>query len=56
MVWDLLHRSVNRTHLGLGLLDMFVSEQELTVQVGEVDRVQVNYVDFAEPGQKEVLQ
>mgnify|MGYP007054560320 FL=1 len=35
---------------------MLVSEEELTVQIAQIDRVQVDDVDFAESGEKEVLQ
>jgi hypothetical protein len=45
-----------RTYNGLWLLDMFVSEEELAVEVAEVDGVEIDDVDFAEAGQGEVLE
>lgn len=35
---------------------MFVSEQKLPVQVAQVDRVEVDNVDFAEAGKDKVLE
>ena len=35
---------------------MLVSEEELPVQVAEIDRVEVDDVDFAEAGADEVLE
>ena len=35
---------------------MLVAKQKLSVEVAEVDRVQVDDVDFAEAGQDEVLE
>lgn len=35
---------------------MFLSKEELTIQVAQIDRVQVDDVDFAEAGQDEVLE
>lgn len=35
---------------------MFVTEKELTIEVAEVDGVQINDVDFAEAGENKVLQ
>lgn len=48
--------AVRRTHQSLGLLDVLVAEEELPVQVGEVDGVEVNDVDFAEAGKHKVLE
>lgn len=45
-----------RTHQGLGLLDVLVAEEELPVQVGEVDGVKVDDVNFAEAGKHKVLE
>jgi hypothetical protein len=44
------------SHLGLGLLDVLVAEQELAVQVAEVDGVEVHNVDVAEADEDEVLE
>lgn len=44
------------THQSLWFLDVLVSEEELTVQVAQIDRVKVDDVDFAEAGEKEVLE
>ena len=38
------------------LLDMFVSKEELTIQVAQIDSVKINDVNFAEAGEDEVLQ
>lgn len=35
---------------------MLVAEQELTVEVAQVDGVEVDNVDFAEAGENEVLE
>ena len=35
---------------------MFMSEEELAVKVTKIDRIQVDYVDFAEAGQGKVLE
>lgn len=35
---------------------MLVAEKELSVQVGEIDGVKVDNVDFAEAGQHQVLE
>ena len=35
---------------------MFVTKKELTIEVAEVDGVQINYVDLAEAGENKVLQ
>lgn len=40
----------------LGLLYVLIAKQELSVEVAEIDRVQVGNVDFAEAGQDEVLE
>jgi hypothetical protein len=45
----------NGTHQGFGLLDMFMAEEELSIQVTEVDSIQIDYVDFAEAGKDEVF-
>lgn len=44
------------TYDSFWLLDMFVSEEELAVEVAEVDCVEVDDMYFAEAGQGEVLE
>lgn len=44
------------THQSLGLLDMFVAEKELPVQIAQIDRIQIDYMDLTEAGQEEVLE
>jgi hypothetical protein len=44
------------TYYGLGLLDVFVPEQELTVQVAQIDCIKVDDVNLAEAGQDQVLE
>lgn len=43
-------------HQSLGLLDMLLTKEELTVEVAEVDCVQINDVDLAEAGEDKILQ
>jgi hypothetical protein len=40
----------------LWLLDVFLSEEKLTIQIAQVDGVKVDNVDFAEAGEDKVLQ
>ncbi len=42
-------------HQSLGLLYMLLTEEELTIEVAEVDGVQVDDVDLAEAGENKVL-
>lgn len=44
------------TYKRLRLLNVFVPEEELAVEVAQVDRVQVDDVDLPEAGEDEVLQ
>lgn len=44
------------TYQSLRFLDMLVSEEELSVQVTEVDGIEVYDVDFTKAGEYEVLQ
>lgn len=44
------------TYQSLGLLDVLVSEEELTVEIAQVDGVQVDNVDLAVTGEHEVLE
>ena len=44
------------THQGLGLLDVFVSEEKLSIQVTQVNGIKINNVDLAEPGHNEVFE
>lgn len=45
-----------QTHQGLGLFNVFVPEQELAVEVGQVNGVEIHDVDVAEAGKHEVLE
>jgi hypothetical protein len=38
------------------LLDMFVSEEKLTVQVGEIDGIQVDDMNFSETAENEIFE
>jgi hypothetical protein len=40
----------------LGSLDVFATEEKLSIEIAEVDRIQVHDVDFTEAGQDEVLE
>lgn len=43
------------THHGFALLDILLLEQKLTVEIGNVDCVQVKQCDFAKPSKNNVL-
>lgn len=43
-------------HQSLRLLDMLLTKEELTVEVAEVDGVQINDVDLTEAGENKILQ
>jgi hypothetical protein len=43
------------TYQCLGLLDVLMSEEELAIQVGEIDGIEVYNVDLAETGENNVL-
>lgn len=49
-------RGEKQTHQCFGFLDVLEAEEELAVQVGEIDGVQVDDVDVAEAGEEEVLE
>ena len=42
-------------HQSLGLLYMLLTKEELTIEVAEVDGVQIDDVDLAEAGEDKVL-
>jgi hypothetical protein len=44
------------SYQSLGLLDVLMPEEELSVEIREVDRVEVDNVDFAKAGEGEVLE
>lgn len=48
--------SCNGTHQGFWLFDVLMSEEKLSIQVTEVNSVQIDDVDFAEAGKDEVFQ
>lgn len=43
-------------HQSLRLLDMLLAKEELTVEVAEVNGVQINDVDLAEAGEDKIFQ
>lgn len=45
-----------RTHKSLGFLDVLVPEEKLSIQVAQVDGVEVDNVDLAEPSADEILE
>jgi hypothetical protein len=45
----------NGTHQGFGLLYVFMSEKELSIQVAKIDSIQIDDVDFAEACEDEVF-
>lgn len=45
MIPLLMLETVDLTYMGLGLLDMLLLEEELPVQVGEIDRIQIDLDD-----------
>jgi hypothetical protein len=44
------------TYQRLGLLDVFVAEEELPVQVAQIDRVEVDDVDLAKTCENKILE
>jgi hypothetical protein len=42
-------------HRGLGFADVIVSEQELSVQVANIDRVQINGGNIPKPAKSQIL-
>jgi hypothetical protein len=44
------------THSRFWLLDMFLSEEELTVQIAQVDGIKIDYVDVSKAGHDQVLE
>jgi hypothetical protein len=44
------------TYNGFRLLDVFVSEEKLAIEVAEVDCVEIDDMDFAKAGQGEVFE
>lgn len=44
------------THQSLGLLDVFMSEEELSVEIAEVDCVEINDVNLPEPSEDKVFE
>lgn len=60
-VWSVRHytyypvRSIVCSYQGFGFPDMFVSEEELSVQIAQVDCVEVDDVNFAEAGEGEIF-
>jgi hypothetical protein len=44
------------THQSFGLLDVFMSEQKLTVQVAQIDGVEINNMDLSKAGQDQILE
>lgn len=53
---NVVRRQEIHTHTHLALVDVVRSEEELPVQVGLVDRVQVHHLDVLETGLHQVLQ
>ena len=45
-----------KTNQSLRFLDVLMSEQELSIEVAEVDRIEVYYVDFAKACEDEILE
>lgn len=44
------------THHCFGPLDMFSSEEELTIQIAKIDGVKIDDMDFSETGQHKVFE
>lgn len=44
------------THLGFRLFNMFMTEQELTIEITEIDSVKINNVDFSKADENQVLE
>lgn len=45
-----------QTHQGLWLLDMLMTEKELTVQIAQVDCIEINDVNLTEASEHEVFE
>lgn len=45
-----------QTHQSLGLLDMFLSEKKLTVQIAQIDGIKIDNVNLSEPCHDQVLE
>jgi len=43
-------------HQSLRFLDMFMTEEELTIEIAEIDGVQIDDMDLAEASKDEVLE
>lgn len=46
----------SNTHQSLGLLDMFVSEEELPVQIAQIDSIKIHDMDLPEASEDEILE
>lgn len=45
-----------RTYQGLRFLDMFMAKEELAIQVAQVNSIEVDNVNFAEPSKDKVFE
>ncbi len=52
--WTSLHDEVSRGHC-LGLTHIFLTEQELSVQIRHVDRVHIDHLNITETGKSQIL-
>lgn len=50
------NRSRGWTHQSLGFLDVFMSEKKLSIEVTEIDSIEIDDVNFAEASQDEVFE
>ena len=44
------------TNQSLRLLDVLVSEKELSIEIAQINVIEVNDMDFAEPAENEVFE
>lgn len=49
-------RSGGSTHQGLGFLNVFMAEEKLSIEIAEVNGVEIDDVNLAKAGQNQVLE
>ena len=45
----MLSHKTGRSNQGFGFLDMFMTEEKLTIEIAQVDRVQIHNMNFSKP-------
>jgi hypothetical protein len=52
----IIELEMGNTHYSFRLLDMFLSEEELAIQIAEIDCIKIDNVNLPKAGQDQVLQ